>query len=54
MATEGVVYIVRNVAAAVKLDQEVALKKAATTEKMQDAATELALIPREVITPQTR
>ena len=43
ITTEGVVYIVRNVTAAVKLDEEVALKKAATTEKMQDAATELAL-----------
>ena len=32
----------RIVAAAVKLDQEVASEKAATTEKMQDAATELA------------
>ena len=43
IATESVVCTVRDVAAAVKLDEEVALKKAATTDKMQDAATELAL-----------
>ena len=40
---EGVVYFVRKVAAAVKLDQEVTLEKAATTEKMQDAAKKLAI-----------